>query len=244
MNCCMVICSHHSSEDVSDIMFKQLEKYCTDNIKIYYLIDKIDKINIPKKYEILYYDNKIKYTDRLYNSIKNINYEYILILQEDFIICNHYDINRIDEIIKIMKNSNIQMMRSYEAHGNQKSKKELTNYSISDKNYKIMEIPKNATYQLAWQANIFEKNFLLRFLENFKGLGPPLNQLEIPKIQNWFRKFNLYYVYHKNKDSSINSFFYPHMHCINRGKWCVKDYKELKPLLEYYSIDITKRGYI
>lgn len=238
---CILVNSHNTFSDVYNIMLKELEKLCPEEIDIFFSIDHLKENKISDRYNTIFYDPKISYTKRLFNIIDKLDYEYILILQEDWIPTDNIKIERITEIVNLMKENNIQMLRSYKNHG--KGPGLLKKFKLKNNKYSIFQIPKQATYQLSWQPQIFLKKFLVDFLKRFPNIYPPLCNLENSCIQNYFRKYNLFYVSCIENEKSTDSYFFPHVHGVYRGKWALNGQKKLMEIIEKYKVDVSIRGY-
>jgi hypothetical protein len=99
-----VIYSHSSYSDILNIQNEYIKNITEQKIL---LIDKIDpniKYNFDK---IIYYDDKLNYTKRLYNCLKQLtNVKYIIFIHDNDILVKKSDID-LNKLIEIMNTNNI-----------------------------------------------------------------------------------------------------------------------------------------
>ena len=82
-NYAIVVNTHSSSIDVLKIFLNQLEKHYPNN-KVYIFTDKGDGIDL--KYNLILYNSNDKFRTQYLNSIKQVSEDFILYLNEDYII--------------------------------------------------------------------------------------------------------------------------------------------------------------
>lgn len=99
-----VIYSHSSYSDILNIQNEYIKNITEQKIL---LIDKIDpdiKYNFDK---IIYYDDKLNYTKRLYNCLKQLtNVKYIIFIHDNDILVKKSDVD-LNKLIEIMNTNNI-----------------------------------------------------------------------------------------------------------------------------------------
>lgn len=221
----ILLYSHSSYFDCLDICVHQLTKYGINNFVI--LADK------PyKDYETITYDDALSYTERLLNCLKSINDEFFIFLHEDFIL---YDTPKLKDLheINYKEFDSVRLMRSGVSNVETK---------IADNLYKITS---DADYHFAVQATIFRKSYFKTILEN----NIKLNIWQLESTCQGLAKtyYNVIYWDNKNLRGSCHydSTIFPcTATAINKGKWSLEYYGELKSLHEELKIDSNIRGWV
>ena len=236
---CILIYSHSDCVYVWYLITKLLLKHNIDNIDIIWGIDRNNGFDFPKHFKIYYYDVTKNYTSRVSNILNQINYENIIFLHEDWIPTNDFSLKNINKVIDIMKIHNIEHVRSYKNIGPYKGiYNEECNIYI-DKEHKIQYIPNNAPNVISLQPALWKSAFLKKTFELIpnKTIAYTENMNDARKF--WIERQGSTYLTCAN-NSSQNSYFFPHIHAINRSKWC--NIPELIALLNEYDIDPHIRG--
>lgn len=221
----ILVYSHSSYFDCLDICVHQLTKYGISNFII--LADKQ-----YKHYETIIYDDSVSYTERLLSCLKFIKDEFFIFLHEDFILYNNPKLEDLCNT-NYEKFDSVRLIRS--------GVSDITT-KLSDNVYKITS---EIDYHFAIQATIFRKTYLQTILENNLKLN--IWQLESRCQQLAKTFYNVVYWDNKNLRGSCHydSTIFPYTAtAINKGKWNLEYYKELKYLHEELNINSNIRGWV
>ena len=101
--------SHSSYKDVLDIYFLQLTK-CFPQINGYLLIDKLHSI-IPSNHKVIHYDDDTYYYKHILNALKIIEEDYIIYMQDDFILFDEPNLNILNQCLTKISLNNIDFIR-------------------------------------------------------------------------------------------------------------------------------------
>jgi len=205
-----------------------LEKYAK-GFHIIWCCDSLLDYKLPDSWTLYIYDPSIPWGYRVQGCLETIQSEYIIYIQEDWLLIDSIDPEKISCCLDFMRKLNCEFLMSYPHN------------------------PRGDIYEFDYEPYIFTGIFSHYFqpgiwkktlLNEICSLGIPLNQNEsekcftISKDRNCFALFN---TLHKN-DMSTRAFFFPHMHAIVQGKWTFFKYPCLKALVEAYGIDTSTRG--
>ena len=231
----VVIYTHTDTKDVWVPFFDRMKKYMS-GYKTYICVNKDDDM-IPNEYHKIYYDDSKSYTERLVDSLSQINEEVIMFTHEDMILYatpnyeyitkySEYVSNRIADSIKLIPISN---------------KGKFTKSEIND------TLAVDATgdfHKFSIQPTIIRKSILE---EMAKGCG----SLTIWEFELAIVGAGLDFVAHRGDELQrglhhFDSFVYPYIAtAIVKGKWNTLDYpNELSEMFEEYNINPFERGVI
>ena len=227
---CYVVYTNSKCSDVWEMFIGQQKKY--SDIPIYFISDK--KVPGQESNTFLYEDNK-PYYESWVRALTEIDFDFFIYLQEDFILYNNVNEEKILDLINFLNNSEYSFIRLIKS-GNLNSNKVHEN---------LYEIESNNSDIFSMQPTIWKTDDYLKIMEGVKEE----KWLETPHYRYFMIQNNLkglYYYDNENKrgmnhyDSSI----YPYIAtALVKGKWNLSEYqKELFPLIQKYKIDINKRG--
>jgi hypothetical protein len=240
-NLAIVVNTHSSSKDVWPLFFGQLEKHYP-NIKTYVFTDNDD--GIDSKYNTIIYDGNNKFRTQYLNSIKQVEEEYIIYLNEDYVLYGDVDGNKMGEFLTILKeNEEISFIRFTRG----------PNFTSTKFNNDLYYLTHKQDYFFSQTAALWRK----KSIEMVHELGPDLHigiggdehghfESAGNKVCEDLGMIGL--VYHNDEpkrgmyhyDSNIFSYIAT---AIIKGKWNISEYREeLLPLLDEYNIDFKIRG--
>jgi hypothetical protein len=238
-NYCIFLYSHSDYSDVWPLTFGQIHKHVNlDEVDMYFCVDKLNDYKVDEKINVVCYDNSLCYTERVLSNIRNLNYEYVLFLHEDWVITNTYNNKYVLDVLTFMKTNNILHIRSYINYGR-------INHHVylnDDQNINLVNIPNDAEYFISLQPGLWKLEVLIE-LYSFNSNKPNLLEI-LSNSNNFFRNkcYNKFFC--ENIKLSEDSKMYPHIHTVAYGKWELLNdsYKQLDSLFKEYNIDKTNRG--
>lgn len=206
-----------------------LEKYAK-GFEIVWCCDKLLDYTLPSSWILYTYDASLTWSSRVKGCIETLqDTDYVLYLQEDWLLIDTIQKERIDYCMNVMEINKIDYLSS-------QNKASYTN--------EIYDTPYNA-YKLRivqgyWLQPAIWKKSVLHELVSF---DKPLSKAEKEEPENLMYHKLCVTIYNKDyvNHPSIRSFYYPHMHAINCGEWTFNKYPCLKSLVESYGIDTTTR---
>ncbi|HBY69046.1 MAG TPA: hypothetical protein DEG69_15645 [Flavobacteriaceae bacterium] len=241
--------THSSSSDIWPLFFSQLENYFLEPSRqqgfkgtVYVFTD--DCVGIPTKYKSVLYNKKESFRTQYLECIKEVEDEFVLYLNEDYILYDSVNLSKISEYLKILNaDPNLSFIRF--TRGPNITDKKLS----SDLFYLSHDQP----FFYSQTAAIWRKSVLQKIHE----LGPNLHigpkgvtdghfEVEANKI---CKNLNLQGVVAYNNEPMRGEYHYdscvfPYIaSAVVKGKWNLKEYsKELFPLLLTHKINISERG--
>jgi hypothetical protein len=205
-----------------------LQKYTPSDCTIFWLSDTLLDYTLPSKFVFCKYDPKLIWSLRFKECLELIDSEYLIYLQEDWLLIDTIDSEKITYLVEYMKENKIEFMMSYTRKENkfiEKSKYE---------GYDFVKIRGHYMQPAIWQKKLFMKII---------NLNIPMSKYELSMANSITENAKCYAIkYTKSNDISIPTLYYPHIHAITEGKWTFVKYPQLKALVESYGIDTTTRG--
>jgi hypothetical protein len=191
--------------------------------------------NYPEDSQYIYNDTD-NYSDVWISVLNKINSEFFIYLQEDFILYNDANINKINDYTNFLKNSDYSFVRLIKS-GDINQKITETLYEISSSNQFIF----------AMQTTIWKTKDYIKILENVHEE----KWLETDGYKNYMSQNNIKGLSHydsepKRGGNHSDSNVYPYIAtALVKGKWILSEYpNELTPILTNYGINQNIRGVI
>jgi hypothetical protein len=206
-----------------------LEKYAK-GFEIVWCCDQLLDYNLPSSWILYKYDDTLTWSSRVKGCIDTLQEtDYILYLQEDWLLIDTIQEERIKYCMNIMSVNNIDFLSS------QNKIPHLD--EIHDTPYSGYKLRICLGYWL--QPAIWKKSVLYELV----SFDKPLSKAEKEEPENLMNHKFCVTIFHKNyvNNPSTRSFYYPHMHAINGGQWTFNKYPCLKALVESYGIDTSTR---
>jgi len=227
-----VVYTNSNCSDLWEMFIKQNQKHI--GLPIFFITNQTIP-NFPKENQYVY-NNDDNYSDVWIESLTKINSDYFIYLQEDFILYDDVKLDKLNEYLEILKNSDYSFVRLI--------KSGEVNQQITDT---LFEISSNNDFIFAMQTTIWKTKDYIDILQNVHEE----KWLETPKYMEYMSKNNIKGLCHYDNESKrggnhYDSNIYPYIAtALVKGKWVMSEYEiELKELLNTYSIDLNKRGVI
>jgi hypothetical protein len=235
---CIFLYSHFDYSDVWGLTFGQIKKYINLNeVTLYFCVNQIGDYKLDERIKVIYYDDSLCYSDRVLYNIKDLSYEYVLFLHEDWVITNTYNNNHIIELVNFMKQNDILHVRSYKSYGDG-----TENNIQPTNNLNLRRIPRDAGYFISLQPGLWTIQTLIS-LFSFKSQRPNLLEI-VSNSNNIFKNHLTDKFLYENIRPAEDSVLFPHIHSIAYGKWAISNdsYKKFDLLFKEYNINPNIRG--
>lgn len=239
----IVVNTNSSAKDLWPMFFSQLEKHYPNN-KVYVFTDNGE--GIPSNYNIILYNPIEKFRTQYLKSIKQVSEEFILYLNEDYILYDNVDEDKINHYLTtISNNPDISFIRFTRGPN-------ITEKKIEDDLF-FLDI--NQDYFFSQTAALWKRESLVKIHENGPDthigvLGNNYGHFEID-ANKVCKDLDIKGLIAYNGESlrgthHYNSNVFPYIAtAIIKGRWNMLEYsKELNPLIKEYGIDINLRGVV
>lgn len=233
-----LLISHESYKDVLDIHLNQFNKCVLETDLIICFNDKTyinNKYN--GKYNVIEYDDKLPYMERIHYILNKIDYEYVILVHDTNIPIGNPSDNIFDRTLSFMVNNNVDQVRMF-----------VSGISTPIFNDSFNKIPNNS-YYFSVNVAIWKKASLSLISSLFRKHDYRCS--ECTDIQNFVKKMKNYYI-SSEKDIRLNghghviSYNFPFCHTMSHGRWTINPHCEqtnyIMMLLKEYNIDINIRG--
>lgn len=241
-NLAVVTWTNNEYEDVFPAYFGNLKKYCFEIEKSYVLINKLSEVIDDDHLQLVNDENDL-YSQRLLACFEHITEDYILYMQEDFILYDYVNVNEFKRCFDYLKKSDCSCIRMIRSSCNS-----LDN--LVEKNiYKIShsEIPDLSFTQ---QPSIWKTK---DFIEIITKLNPKTyrdlesyGSYDASKMMDDIGMYSSFYFDKKSnpRGGHFDSKVFPYIAtALIKGKWNKLEYpKEIEIISKEYNIDIEKRG--
>jgi hypothetical protein len=227
-----VVYTNSNCKDVWDMFVK--ENNIHTDIDLLFITDLNEFNGIPLE-NIYVYSNNEEYWSVWVNALNKFNIKNFIYLQEDFILYDYVNENKLIEITKILNNSDYSFIRLIKS-GN------LNNKLISDNLYEIESTNENI---FSMQPTIWKTEDYIKIMN---GVKEP-KWFENYKYNNFMVQNNIKGLYYYNNEpkrgsNHYDSEIYPYIAtALVKGKWNLSEYPlELGGLIKKYNININNRG--
>ena len=166
---------------------------------------------------------------RVKTCLDTISSDYLIYLQEDWLLTDSLSNERIKYCLEFMKNTSCEFLMSFPW------KPLDTAYPMEYNGYTFIRLSSHWFQPAIWKKSL---------LNELCVLDVPIVENERERCVNLTKNRICFATYSTNhlKEWSTRSFFFPHIHAIYNGKWTFVKYPSLKALVESYGIDTTTRG--
>lgn len=236
-NICFVTYTHSNCLDLWKPYFDSLDEY-SKNVKSYVLSDKIS--DEFENHRFFMYDDNLNYCNEFVKVLKSIKEDYFIYMQEDFILYDFIDKEKIEYYKKILDKSKFSFVRLLKCG-------DVTETCVIDNLYLISQInkPHNSINSFSMQPTLWKKEDFIKLYEKSNCLKFGENWTYINTMNEL--KINGLYCYYKENKRGMNHFdsnVFPYIAtAIVKGKWNYSEYKkELDIIFKKYNIDMNKRG--
>jgi hypothetical protein len=223
----IVVYTHTDMKDVWVPFFGQLKKYMPDN-EVYVCVNADDEM--LSDYNRVIYDETKSYTEKLAESLEQINEEVFLFTHEDMILFDTPDYEYLQKYYSYVKDKKVDSIKLISAgEGGVKSECDDT-------------LVFNDFSKFSIQPTIIRKDILLQIASN-------VGALNIWDFENAIVGSGMDFMARNGSEKKrglyhYDSFVYPYVAtAINKGKWNLNEYQEeLNPIFEEYNINPFERG--
>ena len=223
----IVVYTHTDMKDVWVPFFGQLKKYMPDN-EVYVCVNKDDEMLLD--YNRIIYDDTKTYTEKLAESLQQINEEVFLFTHEDMILFDKPDYEYLNKYYSYVVDKKIDSIKLlYAGEGGISAECDKT-------------LVHNPFAKFSIQPTIIRKDILLQIASN-------VGALDIWKFENAIVGSGMDFMARRGDEKKrglyhYDSFVYPYVAtAINKGKWNLNEYQdELNPIFEEYNINPFERG--
>jgi hypothetical protein len=227
-----IIYTNSNCSDIWEMFVTENQKNTNSDL---YVICNNDDFPIMDKTKIFTYDNNSDYYLSWVSGLVKFNVKNFIYLQEDFVLYDKVNDEKILEICEILNNSDYSFIRLIKS-GN------LNDVKIFDNLYEI-EPCNNDIFSM--QPTIWKTDDYIKILNSVMEK----KWFETTEYRNFMCINNIKGLYYYNGESKrglnhYDSSIYPYIAtALVRGRWNTKEYhNELLPLIEKYNININIRG--
>jgi hypothetical protein len=229
-NLTLLTYTNSNAQDIHSLYFNRVKKYFSSIKNVVAASDEdISGINT------ILYKNDQPYFEQICNTLDKITTEYILYNQEDYILFDYVDTEKIQETIgTLAKNNNVAFVRLIQS-ATQNSVQVNENYLQLDKNHQYFYSAQAAV----WRKTDLKDMFLASKAQSIR---------DEPQNSSFLKRLNKYGLCVTGRGRKIgdhfNSLVYPYIAtAVVGGKWNCSEYEEeLSELFEEYSINKNIRG--
>jgi hypothetical protein len=223
----IVVYTHTDMKDVWIPFFGQLKKYMPDN-EVYVCVNRDDEMLAD--YNRVIYDETKSYTEKLAESLEQINEEIFLFTHEDMILFDKPNYEYLKKYYSYVKDRKVDSIKLiYAGDGGIKAECDET-------------LVLNDFSKFSIQPTIIRKDILLQIASN-------VGKLNIWEFENAIVGSGMDFMARRGDEKKrglyhYDSFVYPYVStAINKGKWNLNEYtEELNPIFEEYNINPFERG--
>ena len=204
-----------------------LEKYAK-GFEIIWCCDSLLDFTTPEGWRVFIYDTNLSWSMRVKTCLDTINSDYLIYLQEDWLLIDSLSNERIEYCLDFMKDCECEFLMSLPCNP-------IDKYCDMDYDgYRFINIFSHYLQPAIWKKSLLNEICLLDI---------PIRDAETEKCFSITKERNCFATYSINylKELSTRSFFFPHIHAMYQGKWTFLKYPCLKALVEAYGIDTTTR---
>ena len=207
-----------------------LQRYAA-GFSVYWITDSIGDYQMPADWEIRFYDPVLPWSSRVGQVLKEISNEYLIYLQEDWLLIDNLSADRLAKFTKFMKQESCEFLMSYPFPW-----MDLPDFiKLDDMN--IYTMPCHYMQPAIWKKTLLEELCSVpRGIKDYEDT----NCFAITSTRNCLGVINQ--DYRVKLCLTTLSPLFPHMHAIIKGGWTFKKYPALKALVEAHGVDTTKRG--
>jgi hypothetical protein len=221
--------THTDMKDVWPVFFGRLKKYMS-NYKTYVFVND-DSDLIPAEYTRVLYDDKLKYTQRIFNCIDKVQEDVILFLHEDMILYDTPNIGYLKKYEEYILNNIVNGIKLIATSPNNNFIKSSLDETLVTSEFSKFSI----------QPTILKKELFKTFFEN--------KEFSIWEFEDKTNFFELQFMVKIGPEKKRGLYHYDSLvfpytaTAINKGRWNMTEYqKELNDIFEEYDINPFDRG--
>ena len=231
MKICYVCYTNSKCSDIWEMFIKQQNKH-TD-FPIYFISD----IPIPGYEDKTFiYNNDDKYYSVWIDTLKSLDYDYFIYLQEDFLLYENVNNDKLGEYLNfLIDNQDYSFVRLIKS--GHLGERQLSNT--------LYEIESSNPFIFAMQATLWKKCDYIKLMDLVKEP----KWLETDKYRTTMNNLGMKGTYHYDNEPKrggchYDTNVYPYIAtALVKGRWNVTEYSnELSPILTQNNIDLNLRG--
>jgi hypothetical protein len=228
----IILYTHSDCSFVWKATIGLLEKYAS-KFTIYWVCDTLGETQVPSTWNVRFYDSKEPWSFRLLPTLKEITEDYVIYLQEDWLLINDLCEDRTEMLAHFMKAKSCEFLVSYPCPTMDKYYTEVTP-SFEIGSILFFKRPFHNMQPAIWKKSLLEEICALP-IKISEYEGDKVNS--ITSQRNCFGVKSKYYPTHY----SVSSPLFPHIHAVCGGNWTFLKYPTLKVILELLGVDTTTR---
>jgi hypothetical protein len=238
-NVCFFTYTHSNCSDVWKSYVTRLEKHSQNKIASY-ILSNVFSQEFPE-HKFLTYDDNASYSREFIKALEAVPHEYFIYMQEDFILYDNIDLEKINSYIDILKNDkSISYVRMIKCGDVTEIPYASNLYYVSPNGIKNSSINSFSMQSTVWRKTDFIKLYRMTAANRFG------ESLDYAKSMNTLNMNGLYhYAGEPKRGGHYDTTVFPYIAtAIVKGKWNVSEYPdELKALFREFNIQSLKRGY-
>ena len=229
--------THSKASDVHKAYFGRLNKYYPTLQHNYVTCNELIDGSVGFHGKCIVYDDSSSYSEQMINALRQIETDYVIYCQEDYILFNHVNTDLIESYVRLMDADDgigfVRLLKSGVGVANIQYKDDLYYVGIKDNQYYF------STQATIWKRQVLISMFLRSMVKSI-----------FDEVKNTPHLLDLgvYGLYSENVGSLVgghyNSKAFPYIAtAIVKGNWNVSEYREeLNMLFREYSINPYERG--
>ena len=225
--------SHSDYSDIWELLFGQCDKYLKDQDKVLFT----DKGEVPEDWDVVYYDDKLPYQERVTSCLSKIDDEIVVFSHEDMVPYNVIDFKTLKEFEELIKDDSVDFIKLLRGGY-------TDDHPQSSEHEYLVDCPSNMVFTI--QPTICKRRNLMSMYEDTPGSSIwefEANTVHTTNIYNFSGRMAYKSSDKKRGMHHYDSSTYPYIAtAIVKGKWYTSDYPEIKELLKTYKIEISERG--
>ena len=225
--------SHSDYSDIWELLFGQCDKYLKDQDKVLFT----DKGEVPEDWDVVYYDDKLPYQERVTSCLSKIDDEIVVFSHEDMVPYDVIDFKTLKEFEELIKDDSVDFIKLLRGGY-------TDNHAQSSEHEYLVDCPANMVFTI--QPTICKRRNLMSMYEDTPGSSIwefEANTILTTNMYNFSGRMAYKSSDKKRGMYHYDSSTYPYIAtAIVKGKWYTSDYPEIKELLKTYKIEISERG--
>ena len=206
-----------------------LERYAA-GLTIYWVTDSLGGYLMPPDWNIRFYHPAVPWSERIRPVLKEIPSEYVIYLQEDWLLIDTLSPTRLAKFTQFMKRTSCEFLMSFPFPWTDEP-----DFIELDETH-LYAMPCHYMQPAIWKKTLLEELCSVpRTIQEYEDM----NCLEITSRRNCLGA--LCADYKTKLCHTTTSPLFPHIHAIIKGGWTFKRYPALKALVEAYGIDTSTR---
>lgn len=229
-NLSLITYTHSKAKDLHPAYFGRLEKYFPQMKNLYVSCNEI----VPYGTTVVY-DDSVPFANHMMDVIQKTPSKYIIYCQEDYILYDYVNTDKLNEFVAIMDANDIPFIRLIESGVG--TVRETYNNELS-------YVGTDSPYYYSTQATIWNKNILYKMFE----LSNMQTIFQEPENTPYLLSLTNRGLFTTQRGTAVgghyNSLYYPYIAtAVVKGKWNVREYaNELSSIFSEFDLNPYIRG--